>query len=332
MNKKPPAGAVPSDEGVLDVLMRAWAWLGVSGRIAVLAVAAGLLLWLIIVGLRRLGRGGRRSLLWGVTGTCLVGMVGLGWWSLILPEQRGSFFVMWHQIVRVGAALCAAGFGVGFLGLATPAVFNSIERVGFVSFLAVRHVRASKSGFLTVISFLSIAGVATSACALCSVISIMGGFGADLKRKILGNNAHIKLETGNVGGFEDWRKALDQIKRIPGVATATPVAAGEAMASSSTNTAGVLVRGIDPAVDRLLPKNKKKNAELGAFLSEQRLIKDELEVAALGRFAEADFPAPDVGNRVGGHGRGEQDEGDCDGEDFHIPKYTSQLVATLLEE
>ena len=38
MNKKPPAGAVPSDEGVLDVLMRAWAWLGVSGRVHILSV------------------------------------------------------------------------------------------------------------------------------------------------------------------------------------------------------------------------------------------------------------------------------------------------------
>ena len=171
-------------------------------------VVAAALLWLVVRGLIRLGRGGRRSLLWGLTGACFFGFAGLGWWARVLPEQRGMSFVMWHQLVRAGAALTATGFVIGFLALALPPLFNRFERMGFVSFLAIRHVRASKSGFLTVISILSMAGVAVSSFALCAVISIMGGFGADLKRKILGNNAHIKLETGTVGGFEGWKEVL----------------------------------------------------------------------------------------------------------------------------
>jgi lipoprotein-releasing system permease protein len=110
----------------------------------------------------------------------------------------------------------------------------------------VRHVRASKSGFLTAISFLSIAGVGVSSFALCAVVSIMGGFGADLKRKILGNNAHMRVETTQVGGFEGWLDTLDAVRALhPRVEAATPVASGEAMASSSSNTGGVIVRGID---------------------------------------------------------------------------------------
>jgi len=130
--------------------------------------------------------------------------------------------------------------------------------------VSARHVRAQKSGFLTVISLLSIAGVGVSSFALCAVVSIMGGFGADLKHKILGNNAHVKIESKRVGGFENWRDLLDDMRLVKGVRAATPVASGEAMASSSSNTAGVILRGIDTTtigtvIDLL------QNIEVGKF-------------------------------------------------------------------
>jgi lipoprotein-releasing system permease protein len=73
----------------------------------------------------------------------------------------------------------------------------------------------------------------------------LGGFGADLKRKILGNNAHVRVETKKVGGFTNWRDLADELRLVPGVRAVTPVAGGEAMASSASNTAGVLLRGVD---------------------------------------------------------------------------------------
>jgi lipoprotein-releasing system permease protein len=143
-------------------------------------------------------------------------------------------------------------------------MFDALERWRFGSLVAVRHVRSQKSGFLTVISILSIAGVFVSAFALCAVISIMGGFGADLKRKILGNNAHIRIDTDQVGGFQDADAILREVRLTKGVHAATPVAGGEAMASSASNTAGVLLRGVDPdsighVIDLL------RNIEVGRF-------------------------------------------------------------------
>jgi len=92
----------------------------------------------------------------------------------------------------------------------------------------------------------------------------MGGFGADLKRKILGNNAHIRIDTDQVGGFADWDPILREVRLTKGVRAATPVTGGEAMASSSSNTAGVLIRGVDPnsighVIDLL------RNIEVGRF-------------------------------------------------------------------
>ncbi len=254
----------PTSEVPQGFVAMAWTAIGLPGRLAVIVLAAVLVIAAIVWGLKRVGQRGRRSLLWGVTAVCLVGVVTLGFWASKLPEPKGSTFILWHQLVRIGAALSGTGFVVFFMALAMPWVLDRIEGRGFIPFVAVRHVRASKSGFLTVISFLSIAGVGVSAFALCAVVSVMGGFGADLKRKILGNNAHMKVEAGAHGGFTDWQPLLDTVRKVKGVRAATPVVAGEAMASSSSNRAGSIIRGIDPktigdVIDLL------QNIEVGKF-------------------------------------------------------------------
>lgn len=222
-----------------------WSAIGLGGRLAVIAAIAAGVLWLLVWALRRVGARRRRHLVVGVTVSSFVVLLVFGAWSLRLPELRGSYFVLWHQLVRGAAAAGAIGAMVGAMWLALPVVLDRVEGRGFVSFVAARHVRAGKSGFLTVISFLSIAGVGVSAFALCAVVSVMGGFGADLKRKILGNNAHVKIDAEQPGGFDSWRDLLEGVRTVRGVRAVIPIAAGEAMASSSSNTAGLLVRGVD---------------------------------------------------------------------------------------
>jgi len=247
------------------LLARLWLGGGIPGRIALVGTlisVLGGLIWRFLIR-RALRKGGKNLLRW-LTAVSFVLLVGLGTWVKRLPEPRGSSFILWHQIVRVGAALSGTAFVVCFMVLAVPWLMDRFEGRGFVAFVAARHVRAQKSGFLTVISLLSISGVGVSSFALCAVVSIMGGFGADLKHKILGNNAHVKIEAKRIGGFEHWSDLLDDMRLVKGVRAATPVASGEAMASSSSNTAGVILRGIDTVtigtvIDLL------QNIEVGKF-------------------------------------------------------------------
>jgi lipoprotein-releasing system permease protein len=191
--------------------------------------------------------GGARAVPWTLAALLGASFIGLTAKSFTLPVRRGSRYVISEELIRFGALACGVIFLLGVLSALLPWVLDRLERRSFVSFVGARHVRAHKSGFLTVISVLSICGVAVSSCALCSVVSIMGGFGQDLKRKILGNNAHVTVDyAAQLTGFEDWEPMLDRVRQVPGVAAATPVVAGEAMASSNANTAGCLVRGIDP--------------------------------------------------------------------------------------
>ena len=112
--------------------------------------------------------------------------------SLRMKEPPFGKFDLSQQLLRIAALVAAVIFVVYLLSETLPVVLRYLEHRSFVTFVSARMMRATKSGFLTVISVLSILGVGVSSCALCSVTSIMGGFGADLKRKILGNTAHIR--------------------------------------------------------------------------------------------------------------------------------------------
>jgi lipoprotein-releasing system permease protein len=124
----------------------------------------------------------------------------------------------------------------------------------------------------------------------------MGGFGADLKRKILGNNAHIRIESP-AGGFSNSQSVLGEVRLVKGVRAATPVCSGEAMASSSTNTAGVLLRGVD-AVTIGTVIDLISNIEVGKFkYLEQPDLLERLgpeEPIGLGPGGEVYLKGPDI--------------------------------------
>jgi lipoprotein-releasing system permease protein len=264
------AAPIPLNSTVVGVdaqptlLLRIWEALGLWPRLVLVGLLVIGVVTLVIFALKQLSRGRWRSLMGGLTMACFVAAVIFGLWAIRLPTPRGTYFVLWHQVVRVAAVITGMGFILGTMALLIPRAFDRFEGQSFVPFIAARHVRSQKSGFLTVISVLSIAGVAVSSFALCIVVAVMGGFGADLKRKILGNNAHVKIEATNGSGFQDYRDLLDEIRKVPGVRAATPVAGGEAMASSASNTAGVLLRGIDPdSIGNVI--DLKKNIEVGRW-------------------------------------------------------------------
>jgi len=171
---------------------------------------------------------------------------GLTYWTLHLPVLRGSAWSLRDTLIRGGAILSGVLFILTLLAALLPWLLDRLEGQTFTSFVGARHVRSQKSGFLTVISVLSICGVALSSCALSSVVSVMGGFSQDLKRKILGNNAHIVIDTVSQSPWGEYEDVLGKVRATKGVLAATPVVSSEVMVSSPSNLAGVIVRGIDP--------------------------------------------------------------------------------------
>jgi lipoprotein-releasing system permease protein len=189
---------------------------------------------------------------------------GLVMWVKSLPTIRGSAWSIQDTAIRASAILTGVAVTIVVLALLLPYVLDRLEGRRFTSFVAARHVRSQKSGFLTVISVLSICGVAISSCALSSVVSVMGGFSQDLKRKILGNNAHIVVDTTEGSPFEDYESTVLRVRAVPGVVGAAPVVHGEVMASSASNLAGVVVTGIEPETIKDVTE-LRSNIEVGSL-------------------------------------------------------------------
>ncbi|VAX31685.1 Lipoprotein releasing system transmembrane protein LolC/LolE [hydrothermal vent metagenome] len=115
--------------------------------------------------------------------------------------------------------------------------------------IALRYLKSKKRrrgiSFNTI---LSTGGVAVGVMALLVVLSVMSGFHEDLRKKILGVNAHIVV-LNYTGGIEDYGKVIKELKTVPRVTGASPFVLGQVMVSEGKRAHGVYLRGIDPAYE-----------------------------------------------------------------------------------
>src|SRR3989442_446352 len=69
---------------------------------------------------------------------------------------------------------------------------RAMSRLPVELFLALRYLRPKRT-FVSVITLISVIGVALGVWALIVVISVMTGFDQQLREKILGFSAHLKI-------------------------------------------------------------------------------------------------------------------------------------------
>ena len=206
-----------------------------QGISAALIVTLSMSCWFLVPAERR------QRFWWGFDGALVVGFVAV---SFLLPlsPTDGDDSSLVRAVIRVGVTTT---FVIRLSLRMIGPLLTAFERIGFRSMVAARHLRAKKTGFLAASGTLSILAVAVSSCMLISVLSVMGGFRADLKKKILGNRAHIVVDQA-FQELDDWQPLLQQTRDTEGVVGATPFLQVEVMLSSLSNRAGAILRGIDP--------------------------------------------------------------------------------------
>ena len=113
------------------------------------------------------------------------------------------------------------------------------------SFIATGHMRGRrKKGFVSVIGIVSIYAICASSCHVTTVLSVMGGFGDDLKKKILGAKAHIIIDSPG-GLVKDEQDIMKMLGDMPEVVGAYPYLEEELMVRSPLNISGAIMRGIN---------------------------------------------------------------------------------------
>ncbi len=141
-------------------------------------------------------------------------------------------------------------------------------RARFFKRLAERHGQA----FVGVVTVIAVLGVAVGVSSLIIVLSIMSGFEDDLKRKILGANAHIVVGK-NGDDFTEYGEVRNKVAGVDGVKTAAAFVLGDGMISSDVGLSGTLVKGID-ARSLDATRDLRKTMEKGdiKFLLDPELI------------------------------------------------------------
>ncbi len=115
--------------------------------------------------------------------------------------------------------------------------------------IAIRYLRSKKKkkgiSFNTLITT---GGVMVGVMALIVVLSVMSGFHEDLRKKILGVNAHVVVMNFR-GGITDYKGVIEKLKSLDDVEALSPFVLGQVMISKADAAHGVYLRGIDPAYE-----------------------------------------------------------------------------------
>lgn len=112
--------------------------------------------------------------------------------------------------------------------------------------IAFRYLRSkSRTGFLSLITYLSVGGVTVGVAALCIVLSVMNGFESEVRGRILGVDAHLRLTTINNAGIPLDSDIMQTVRETPHVIGVSPYIFEKGMIRAGEQAEGILLRGTD---------------------------------------------------------------------------------------
>jgi lipoprotein-releasing system permease protein len=128
-----------------------------------------------------------------------------------------------------------------------------MSRLPFELFLALRYLRPKRT-FVSVITLISVLGVMLGVAVLIIVISVMTGFDQQLREKILGFSAHIKIQKFDeaLADHESMARTIGSNKNVRAVAPFIlgPVIIKTQPATGKPLMGAPFLRGIDPALEK----------------------------------------------------------------------------------
>jgi len=124
-----------------------------------------------------------------------------------------------------------------------------MSRVPFEIFLALRYLRPKRT-FVSIITLISVVGVLLGVAVLIIVISVMTGFDRQLRQKILGFNAHLRVFKRDTT-LKDYMFVREQVLKHPYVKAVSPFVLGQVLMETEPDAGNALfgapfLRGLDP--------------------------------------------------------------------------------------
>ncbi len=128
-----------------------------------------------------------------------------------------------------------------------------MKQIPYELLVGWRYTRAGRStrrnGFISFISGVSMLGIALGVAALIIVLSVMNGFQKEVRDRMLSVVSHIEVYAAGGAALPDLATTLQEAKANPQVIGAAPFIAAQALLARGEDMKGVMVRGIDPALE-----------------------------------------------------------------------------------
>ncbi len=114
--------------------------------------------------------------------------------------------------------------------------------------LGYKYLRSNKGGMFSFTTVLAITGLMIGIASLIVVTSVMNGFEKELENRILGVIPHSVI-TSDVP-IQDYHQIIKEIKNNNDIVDASPYISIQGLITSSYNSTGITLIGIDPAKEK----------------------------------------------------------------------------------
>ncbi len=122
--------------------------------------------------------------------------------------------------------------------------------MNFESFVARRYLSSRhRSGFVSFITLIAISGVAIGTTVLIIALAIITGFEQQLRDTLVGFSSHIQIQAFQNQELRNYHDNFETLRNIDGISGASPFIQREGMIRVRRSVEGILIKGIDPALD-----------------------------------------------------------------------------------
>jgi lipoprotein-releasing system permease protein len=116
--------------------------------------------------------------------------------------------------------------------------------------VARRYLRSPhRPAVLRLVTLLSVLGVAAGVATLVIALAMNSGFRETLQDRLLGVTAHITVTEPGADAIRNYRELGERLAKTPGVRSVTPALYQTVLLSAGGNASGVVVKGVDPALE-----------------------------------------------------------------------------------
>ena len=117
----------------------------------------------------------------------------------------------------------------------------------FEFFIAKRYFKAKRrTGFISIITYVSIAGVTIGVAALILVLSVMNGFEQEVRSRLLGADAHLRVRKFYMEPITRTDSIMTLVKKLDHVVGVSPAIVDKGMISGRGRQFATIIKAVDP--------------------------------------------------------------------------------------